>query len=214
MEPIHVIIAEDNFAYSEGIKALLEGEPGIRVAGMAGTGKMVLELLSKTRADVVMMDIQMPEMDGIEATHIITATYPTIKVIALTMLTAPHQLMAIMKAGARGYLSKETTREELTSSIYGVQAGEYIFCSTTSRRIAHLMAGSELMLWNELAQFEEIEINIIKLTCKELEPRAIAEKLFISTSTYHRYIKQIKEKLKVKGTAGIVGFALRKGIAD
>jgi DNA-binding NarL/FixJ family response regulator len=170
MESIYVIIAEDNLAYSAGIKALLEDDAGIRVAGMASTGKMVLELLSNTRADVVMMDIQMPEMDGIKATQIITATYPAVKVIALTMLTAPQQLLAIMKAGARGYLSKDTTREELTSSIYGVQAGEYIFCSTTSKRIAHLMAGSELRLWNELAEFDDIEINIIKLTAKNGNP--------------------------------------------
>ena len=212
MEPIHVIIAEDNLAYSEGIKALLEGEPGIRVTGMAGTGKMVLDLLSKTSADVVMMDIQMPEMDGIEATQKITAAYPAIKVIALTMLTAPQQLLAIMQAGAKGYLNKDSTAESITAAIYEVQQGNYTYCTSTTNRIAHLLAHSGLQLCSPLQQFDETERKIIQLICKDHENEAIEAMLFLTASTYHRYLKNIWQKMNVKGKAGLVIYAYRYGL--
>ena len=212
MEPLLLMIAEDNLAYAYGLKSVLENNEQFKVTGIAQNGKVLLEMLSEAPADIVMMDIQMPEMDGIEATQKITAAYPAIKVIALTMLTAPQQLLAIMQAGARGYLSKDSTAESIMAAIYEVQQGNYTYCSSTTNRIAHLLAHSGLQLCSPLQQFDETERKIIQLICKDHENVAIEAMLFLTASTYHRYLKNIWLKMNVKGKAGLVIYAYRYGL--
>ncbi len=214
MEPISIVIAEDNPTYTEGLRSVLQQYRKMKVVGTAQNGKILLDMLSDTVPDIVLMDIQMPEMDGIEATRMMHELFPGIKVIALTILSAPMPIVYIMRAGAWGYINKNSEGKELIKAIMSVHAGMRTFCPTTSNRVAHLMLNSELKLFNELTHFNEIEIKIIRLTCKEYKSKEIQQALFISPATYHRYIKRIKTKMNVRDTRGITLYAINYGLVE
>lgn len=214
MEPISIIIAEDNPTYTEGLRSVLQQYRKMKVAGIAQNGKILLDMLSDTVPDIVLMDIQMPEMDGIEATRLMQEQFPGVKVIALTILSAPMPIVYIMRAGAWGYINKNSEGKELIRAIMSVHAGMRTFCPTTSNRVAHLMVNSELKLFNELTSFSDIEMKIIRLTCKEHKSKEIQQALFISPATYHRYIKTIKTKMNVRDTRGLTLYAMNYGLME
>ena len=214
MEPISIIIAEDNPTYTEGLRSVLQQYRKMKVAGIAQNGKILLDMLSDTVPDIVLMDIQMPEMDGIEATRMMQELFPGVKVIALTILSAPMPIVYIMRAGAWGYINKNSEGKELIRAIMSVHAGMRTFCPTTSNRVAHLMVNSELKLFNELTSFSDIEMKIIRLTCKEHKSKEIQQALFISPATYHRYIKTIKTKMNVRDTRGLTLYAMNYGLME
>ena len=214
MEPISIIIAEDNPAYAEGLRSVLQQYSKMKVIGIAQNGKILLDMLPDTVPDIVLMDIQMPEMDGIEATRIMQELYPQVKVIALTILSAPMAIVYMLRSGAWGYINKNSEGKELIRAIMSVHAGLRTFCPTTSNRVAHLMVNSELKLFNELTAFSDIEIKIIRLTCKEHKSKEIQQALFISPATYHRYIKTIKTKMNVRDTRGITLYAMNYGLVE
>ena len=186
----------------------------MEVIGIAQNGKILLDMLPDTVPDIVLMDIQMPEMDGIEATRMMQKIFPGVKVIALTILSAPMPIVYIMRAGAWGYINKNSEGKELIRAIMSVHAGMRTFCPTTSNRVAHLMVNSELKLFNELTAFSDIEMKIIRLTCKEHKSKDIQQALFISPATYHRYIKTIKTKMNVRDTRGITLYAMNYGLVE
>lgn len=214
MEPISIIIAEDNPAYAEGLRSVLQQYSKMKVIGIAQNGKILLDMLPDTVPDIVLMDIQMPEMDGIEATRMMQELFPGVKVIALTILSAPMPIVYIMRAGAWGYINKNSEGKELIRAIMSVHAGLRTFCPTTSNRVAHLMVNSELKLFNELTAFSDIEMKIIRLTCKEHKSKEIQQALFISPATYHRYIKTIKTKMNVRDIRGITLYAMNYGLVE
>ncbi|MBA2499263.1 MAG: response regulator transcription factor [Chitinophagaceae bacterium] len=214
MERITIIIAEDNLAYAEGLRSVLQQYRKVKVIGIAQNGKILMKMLADTRPDIVLMDIQMPEMDGIEATRRMQELYPEVKVIALTILSAPKAIIYALRAGAWGYINKNSEGKGLISAIMSVHAGMRTFCPTTTNRVAHLMVNSELKLFNELIYFNEIEMQIIRLTCKEYHYKEIQQALFISSATYHRHIKAIKTKMNVRDKTGIALYSMNYGLIE
>jgi DNA-binding NarL/FixJ family response regulator len=140
MEPIRVLIAEDNARFRDGLRALLSSAPGFELAGEVGTGEEAVTRARALQPDVVLMDLRMPGLDGIEATRRIVQASPHIAVLALTMLEDDDSVFAAMRAGARGYLLKGTLKAEILRAIQGVASGEAIFGPAIARRLMQYFA--------------------------------------------------------------------------
>ena len=183
METIKIAFAEDNAFYFAGLENLFGKAPGLKLCGSAKNG---VELLAAVRAevpDVVLMDIQMPVMDGLEATRQLTANYPDVKVIALTMYASEQLIVDMLKAGAYGYISKDTTGDDLLAAIAAVSSGHYYYCHTTTMRLSKQIASSELRLVRDEVQLTEQEKAIVQLICKEYCSKEIAPLVNLSVNT-------------------------------
>lgn len=209
---IQIIIADDHSIIRDGISALLKGEKQIEVAGTAANGREVIELLRTISADIVIMDINMPHCNGLEATKIITKEFPDVKVIALTMYDQSDSVKTMVEAGAWGYLFKDSTREELIDAIETVFKGRKYF----NNKIF------ELLLMNSENATEENETEksiltirekeVLKLIAAEMTSQQIADKLFLSIKTVNAHRRNLIQKAGVKNTAGLVKYALEQGL--
>ena len=218
MAPIQLLIADDHQMLLDGIKALLRDAENIAVVGEASNGSDVIAFVEKQPVDVILMDINMPVMNGIETTAYIAKHFPAIRVIALTMHSERSFISRILKAGAAGYVLKNTGKQELLSAIQRVAAGETYF----SNEVASLMmeqympqssprrTGSE----PSIHELTKREIEILRLIAQELTNNEIAERLFISTYTVETHRKNLIRKIGVKNTAGLVKFALQQGLTE
>lgn len=212
MDSIRLVLAEDNEVYFSGLKMILEETEGFRLCGAVKDGAALVELLERAEADVVVTDIQMPKLSGIEAAQFIGERFPDVKVIALTMYTAEHLIIKMLEAGARGYLDKNTRIEHLTEAIRAVHAGDYYHCPSTTMRLSKMIAASKVKLGKEPVVFNETELGLIRLLCEEYSNKQIASLLFLSESSVDKYRKRIQEKMGVRGVAGIVIYAMQKGL--
>lgn len=209
---IQIIIADDHSIIRDGISALLKGGKQIEVAGTAANGREVIELLRTISADIVIMDINMPHCNGLEATKIITKEFPDVKVIALTMYDQSDSVKTMVEAGAWGYLFKDSTREELIDAIETVFKGRKYF----NNKIF------ELLLMNSENATEENETEksiltirekeVLKLIAAEMTSQQIADKLFLSIKTVNAHRRNLIQKAGVKNTAGLVKYALEQGL--
>ncbi len=218
MAPIRLLIADDHQMLLDGIRALLRDAEDITVVGEASNGADVLSVVSQQPVDVILMDINMPVMNGIETTALIAKQFPSIKVIALTMHSERSFIARILKAGAAGYVLKNTGKQELLAAIHKVASGETYF----SNEVASVMMeqympqsssrrpGSE----PSIHELTKREVEILRLIAQEMTNNEIAERLFISTYTVETHRKNLIRKIGVKNTAGLVKFALQQGIAE
>ena len=210
---INVIIVDDHQMFIDGIKSLLKGEKEVCVIGEALNGKILVELLKYKIPDIVLMDINMPEMDGIEATKYLTANLPQIKIIMLSMHSNTEFIAGLIEAGASGYILKNTGKKELLEAIHRVADGKTHF----SGEITQLMMDSfknpaRKTHKPELMQLTDREKEVLKLIAEECSTKEIAEKLFISPNTVETHRKNLFSKLKVKNLAGLVKYALQTGL--
>ncbi|MCW3075123.1 MAG: LuxR family transcriptional regulator [Flaviaesturariibacter sp.] len=211
MTPIRLLFAEDNLFYFNGLQLILSDMPGVTLCGTARNGDELLALALHQPPDVVLTDIQMPELDGIEATKRLHARLPQLPVIALTMYASEHLISDMMTAGARGYLDKNTTIENLSEAIHRVHAGGVYHCPTTTMRVSRLLATSRLHTGSP-SSFTETEVQIIRLTCEEYSVKEIAGFLYLTESAIEKSRKRIQDKMGVRGTPGLVRYAVEKGI--
>jgi len=212
MNPVRVCLAEDNDIYLKGLQSLLKAHADIDVCGSARNGAELLEVAGASQPDVVMTDIEMPKMDGIEATRRLLLQQPHIKVVALTLHKSERLLVDMLEAGARGYLDKDSREEHLTDAISSVHKGYYYYCPGTMMRLSKLIARSKTALSSQAVHLNEQEKAILRLICEEYSSKQIAPKVHLSVNTVETYRLRIQEKLKVKGTAGMVVYALRNGL--
>lgn len=211
---IKVAIADDHEPYRIGLKTLIEKTPKINIVGDASNGRDLLRLVNDVCPDVVLVDIMMPVMDGIEATKHLAANAPSVNVIALSMFNDDHVIMDILNAGAKGYLIKNATKREIFEAIEAVYYNHSYYCRSTSMKLARLIANN---VFNpngrtEKDIFSPKELEIMQLICKEYTNKEIAEKLFLSSRTVEGYREKIMDKTNSKTTAGIVIYAIRNGI--
>jgi DNA-binding NarL/FixJ family response regulator len=211
---IKVIIAEDQAMFREGLKLLLQDEPDIRITGEAANGEEVLDMVVKEKPDVIVTDIQMPKMDGVELTRVLQESYPEIKVIALTMYQEDYLIVDMLEAGAKGYLLKNSTRAKIVEAIHVVYANGRYFCETTSLKLMKKIAGSqfEISNRNDADKFSSTEKKIIELICQQLSSKEIGEKLHLGLKTIESYRNKIFDKMGVKNMAGLVIYAIRSGL--
>ena len=209
---INIIIADDYPMFREGIQLLLEQEKDIVIVGEASNGNELIKIAGETQPDVIITDIEMPVVNGIEATKDITDKFPQIKVIALTMFGDEHLIVDMLEAGAKGYLLKNTKKAELTEAIKIVHEGGIYFCNGTSMKLSKMIARTKIGGKNKEVQFSEKETEIIKLICEQYASKQIASMTNLTERTVEKYRDHIMRKTGAINVVGIVIYAIRKGI--
>lgn len=212
---IKIIIADDHQLFIDGIKSIIKSIKNLEICAEVNNGKQLLECLSKQSCDVILMDINMPDMDGIEATKEVKKVYPNIKIIMLTMYSSRDYIEKLLRVGADGYILKNTGKEELQKAIETVHNGESYFSAEVTERIMEGLQKKKSAERNSfMVELTEREIDVLKLIVQELTTSEIAEKLFISTHTVETHRKNLISKLNVRNIAGLVKYAIQNGLAD
>ena len=208
MRPIRILIADDHPVFRFGLRALLNAMSDTEVVGDAATGEAAIALAAETRPDVVLMDITMPGIGGIEAVRRMCAAQPEVRVLMVTMLE-DDSVFAALRAGARGYVVKGTEPAEVLRAIRAVADGEAIFSPSIAERMLHFFAAQSAAP-REMAQVRhdpafaaltEREREVLELIAGGLTNSAIAERLVISPKTVRNYITEIFSKLQVADRA-------------
>lgn len=212
--PIKIIVADDHQMIREGFLTMFQKHPYISIAAEASNGVELVELTSIIKPDVVITDIKMPKMDGIEATRILNQKFPQIGIIAFTMYEEETSIIDMLEAGAQGYLIKSAAKEEIIEAINAIMDQRTYYCRETSTRLAQLITKSKFNPHKKISQsiFSKREKEIIVLICDGFFNKEIASQLNLSVRTVESYRERIQEKMQVKNTAGIVVYAIRKGI--
>ncbi|HEY4652617.1 MAG TPA: response regulator transcription factor [Pontibacter sp.] len=207
---VRVIITEDHRILRQGLRMLLQEDSGIEVVGEACNGKELLELLSHTPADVVLMDINMPEMNGFEATEQVVKNFPETRVIALSMLNNLPFVQKILQCGASGYLLKTSGKDELRSAIKLVANGtNYISGELSMHMLSNSLAADQPETeTREQAGLSKREIEVLTLIAEGFTNAEIADKLFTSKRTIETHRQNILEKTGAKNTANLVKYAI------
>jgi DNA-binding NarL/FixJ family response regulator len=213
MEPIRVLIAEDNARFRDGLRALLTAAPTTELAGEVATGDEAVACARALQPDVILMDIRMPGLDGIEATRRIVRDSPHIAVLVLTMLEDDDSVFAAMRAGARGYLLKGALKAEILRAIQGVASGEAIFGPAIARRLMQYFAVRRPMgLAQAFPDLTAREAEILGLIAQGHGNPEIAQRLCLSLKTVRNHVSNIFSKLQVADRAQAVIRAREAGL--
>ncbi len=216
MEIIKLIIADDHQIISDGLKALLKSYPEISVLGVASNGKEAVTLSQLFSPDIILMDVDMPIMNGIEATKAIKKDHPKIKIIILTMHNEAGLVKTLIAAGADSYLLKNTDQDELITAIHKVAQGKQYFSSDITATLLSSDNSVEKTVSHnsELSNLTSREIEILKLIAMGFSNKEIGEKLFISHRTVDTHRTNLMKKLDVSNIAGLIRFAIQKGMVS
>lgn len=214
MNVIELVFADDLPYFRESFPAMLQPEQAIKVTGIARDGKELVEMVRQKQPGVVITDIQMPVLDGIEATKQIKETFPGIEVIGLTMFDEEPLVMGMIEAGASGYISKATTDSaELCRAVLSVSKGGGYFSTSTPLRLSRKIAasGSKYIKTGSREMFSENEIEVMKLICQQKSSKQIAPMLGLSLRSVESCRERIMEKTGSQNIAGIVIYAIKNG---
>ncbi|MBX3239849.1 MAG: response regulator transcription factor [Chitinophagaceae bacterium] len=214
--PVKVIIADDHVLFRAGVKTALSAKKDIRLIGEADNGQQLLHLLKHLQPDVILLDIQMPIMDGIKTLPELKKSYPDVKIIMLTMHNEHSMISKLMELGANAYLTKNSDPEVIYEAIRTCYQSEYFFNEITNKALldglknkhnADSFAAQEVKLTDK-------ERHILKLMCEEKSTREIADLVGLSPRTVEAIRDKLKSKLGVKSMAGLVRYAIKAGIID
>lgn len=218
MESVKILIVDDHPMIRLGVRSILNNVEHLNVADEANNGREALEKLDKESFDLVIMDIKMPEMNGIEATEEIIKRHPNTKVLAISMFDEQRYIVKMLQAGALGYVLKNTGKNEMVNAINSVMAGESYF----SQEVSTIMM-SQFMTRGGISQTSEAksdvtltkrETEIIKMISEELTNSEIADRLGISSRTVDTHRRNLLQKLDVKNTAGLVKYAMVNNLLE
>lgn len=201
METIHILIADDHEPFREGLRALLRSEADMELVNEAATGEEAIQQVAALQPDVILMDLQMPDVNGIVATQTILATSPHISILVLTMFEDDDSVFAALQAGARGYLLKGARKAEIVRAIRAVSHGEAIFGAGIAKRLmayfATLNRPPAAPLAQAFPELTEREQEILSLIAHQLTNAEIAERLVLSPKTVRNHVSNIFTKLQV-----------------
>jgi DNA-binding NarL/FixJ family response regulator len=210
--PIRVILADDSKLIRELLINHLAGSDDIIVVGQAENGQDVIRMAAELDPEVILMDIDMPVLDGVQATSKLSESSPEIKIIALTMHSKENIIKKMLEAGATGYLSKNCDSDELLRAIRTVRSGSrYLSDEITDIVIKDYLGKTEASVSNTI-ELSDRELEIMKLIVDGIPVSSIAERLFVSVKTVNTHRQNILEKLNLKSTADLVKYAIKKGI--
>jgi two-component system response regulator NreC len=225
MEPITILLVDDHDVVRSGLKSLLESQPDLRVVAEARNGGEALERACEVQPAIVLMDISMPEMDGLEATRRLKVLCPESQVLALTIHDDKHYFMAMLAAGASGYLTKQAAAEELVAAIHAVAAGNVYLQPALARWLLEDYQrlsgeGGEAARTGEDAAPEASglhvlsvrERQVLELVAQGYNNQDIGQKLKLSHKTIARHRERIMKKLKMHSRTELVKFAIRTGL--
>lgn len=210
--PIKILIADDHQLFREGLMTLLSSALNIEIVAQAENGKQTIEKAKKLSPDIILMDIGMPIINGIEATGILQMEAPKIKVIALTMHSEKHFIKGMLEAGAYGYLFKNCAYDELIDAINTVFAGKKYLSDDITEFIIHDYIGKPKNRQEDDPQLSVREMEILKLIADGKTSREISELLFVSIKTIGTHKQNILTKLNMNSTADLVKYAIKKGL--
>jgi DNA-binding NarL/FixJ family response regulator len=210
---VRVLVADDQTLFRAGLVRLLEEDPRVEVVGQAGDGAEAVDLAGRLRPDVVLMDLRMPNVDGIEATRRIAAEYPEVRVLLLTVLDADNNVIQALKAGASGYILKDSRPDSIVSSLLAVMAGERVMASAVANRVLEMLTGTTTPkeFYDGLTSRE---IEILKLLAGGMANKQIAYRLKISEKTVRNHVSNMYEKLGIYDRSQAVLYAVRKGLVE
>jgi DNA-binding NarL/FixJ family response regulator len=210
---ISVILADDHALVREGTRSLLEAEPDIEVVGEASDGEEAVELVGKLRPQVVLMDIAMPRINGIEATKQIKAKHPATAVLILTAYDNDQYIVALLDAGAAGYLLKNVKGRDLVNAVRAVCAGESVLDPVVAKKVFARLAspGKPSAAHAQAQELSEREMEVLRLAARGMSNREIADKLHLSRRTVQAHLANIFLKMDVGSRTEAVLEALRRG---
>lgn len=209
---VRVLIADDHKLFREGLKALLSSIPDVEVVGEAASGGEAIDQVMATRPDVVLMDIQMPDQNGIEATRALAEAAPEVGVIVVTMLEDDDSVFAAMRAGARGYLLKGAGQAEMLRGIRTVAEGGALFGPGVAERLVGYFTDPRRKREPAFPELTERELEVLELVARGSNKQAIAEELVISSKTVSNHLSNIYNKLQVADRAEAMLRARQAGL--
>ena len=211
--PISVLIVDDHAIMRRGIRSLLETDPEIEIAGEAANGREAVQKASQWRPDVILMDLMMPEMSGIDAIRQITSAQTGSRILVLTSFSSDDKLFPALEAGALGYLLKDTEPQELLLAIHRAADGESTLTPAIARRLLREFSHEDETS-PPAEELTERETEVLRLLAHGLTNEALAERLFISEATARTHVSNILAKLNLTNRTQAALYALRYGIAS
>jgi len=212
-ERIKVLLADDHTIVREGLLSLLRQQRDVTIVGTAENGREAVDMARSTFPDVVVMDIAMPQMNGIEATRQLTRLMPKTKVIVLTMYADEEYIVRALQAGVRGYLLKKAAAAELLQAIRAVERGDFYLSSDISNVVVQRFLSSDAAT-AESEPLSDRERQILQLVAEGNTNRKIASMLGVTLKTVDTYRTRMMTKLGIHDTPGLVRYAIRKGIVQ
>jgi DNA-binding NarL/FixJ family response regulator len=216
MGPIKLGIVDDHKIFRNGLKATLEDCGDFELVLEASNGKELIGLLTDKTPDVILMDIKMPEMDGIQTATHVHQHFKDIKILALSMFNEDKYIVDMMKAGASGYLLKNAEPEEIIEAVSTVYNKGFYFNEHLSITLIKQLVGNDQPdnIPNNRTDLNEREIEVLKLVCQECSNQEIADKIFLSVRTVEGYRARLFEKTGSKNLVGLVIYAIKRGIIN
>lgn len=216
MQPLRYAVADDHKIFRQGLRHALDGDDGLRCVGEAGNGQELLSLLETAEADVVLMDLKMPVMDGIESTRALREKHPQTRVVILTMQDDEQLVLHLLEAGAGGYLVKNAEPEEIQTALRTVCETGYYFNDLMSTALLKTVVQNQKAAprFKPDVQLTEKECEILRLICAEHTAAEIAAQVFLSPRTIEGIRSALLEKIGVRNTAGLVLYAVRTGLVQ
>lgn len=212
MGKIKILLAEDHVLVRESIRKFLEQEPDLEVIGEAGDGELLVVLAKKLKPDIIIADVAMPKLNGIEAIKQIKALNLNMPILILTAYDYDQYIFALLEAGAAGYLLKDISGQELIDGIHAIHRGDSVLHPTVARKLMQRFRGTSRN--QELRPFESLtdrEIEVLRLAAQGKNNKEIAEELFLSVRTVEAHLGHIFDKLGVSSRTEAVIIALKKG---
>lgn len=210
---IRVLVVDDQTLFRSGLVRLLNGQDGLTVVGEATNGSEGVRMAESLRPDVVLMDIRMPDMDGIEATRQITQTNPRARVLILTTFHTDAYVLDALKAGASGYVLKDSAVEAVASSIQAVMSSERVISGPIAQRMVGMLTGDQPNR-DYYDGLTPRELEVLKMIAAGMPNKRIAFRLKISEKTVRNHISHIYEKLQIYDRSQAVLYAVRKGLVE
>ncbi len=211
---MRILIVDDQSLVRAGFRLILESQPDFEVAGESGDGDDAVAVARRLQPDVVLMDVRMPRMDGIEATRRIFEALPHCRVIVLTTFDLDEYVYAALRAGACGFLLKDVTPEQLIGAVRTVESGDALLAPSITRRLVERYAARRRppALQVEIESLTEREADVLRLLARGLANQEIAEKLFVSEATVKTHVAHILDKLHVENRVQAVVAAYESGL--
>jgi len=210
---VKIAIVEDHELFREGIVSLLEKNKNYQIIGKFSNGKAFLESIDTSLPDIVLMDISMPEMDGITATQKSLQKFPGLKILTLTMFDDYFHYQEMLSAGVKGFILKDAAVAELENAIEALLEDKTYFSNNLLQNLIHRLYGKNDAIANKLA-FTERELNLVKLISQGFSNKDIAQKLFLSVKTVESNKSKLFEKVNVKNSLELMAYAIKNKLTE